>query len=130
LEKYHHPKKNEAQQDFTDFIAGADVVFIAVLQMLHQSCCEEKSLQTRSQNPKAWRKTTHKVPKAWKPEKNVRTENVTPKQNKKNTEARSHRFHCGCRCDFVANLQMLQHDVKEAKFRNQPTKSKTSETNS
>jgi hypothetical protein len=74
---------NQAQRDFTDFIAGADVVFIAVLQMLHQSCCEEKSLQTSSQNPKAWRKPTHKIPKAWKPKKNVRTENVTPKQNKK-----------------------------------------------
>jgi hypothetical protein len=71
LEKYHHPKKTQAQRDFTDFIAGADVVFIAVLQ-LHQSCCEEKSLQTRSQNPKARRK----------PKKNVRTENV----NKNKTE--------------------------------------------
>lgn len=77
LNKFHWKiiitqKKTQAQRDFTDFIAGADVVFIAVLQ-LHQSCCEEKSLQTSSQNPKAWRK----------PQKNVRTENVAPKQNKK-----------------------------------------------
>jgi hypothetical protein len=78
LEKYHHPKKTQAQRDFTDFIAGADVVFIAVLQ-LHQSCCEEKSLQTSSQNPKAWRK----------PKKNVRTENVAPKQNKKQRSTKS-----------------------------------------
>jgi hypothetical protein len=39
LNKFHWKniitqKKNQAQRGFTDFIAGADVVFIAVLQML------------------------------------------------------------------------------------------------
>jgi len=55
--------------------------------------------------------------------KNVRAENVTPKQNKKNIKKQrsmSHRFHCGCRCDFIANLLMLQHNEKEASLETNP----------
>ncbi len=82
LNKFHWKniitqKKNQAQRNFRDFIAGADVVFIAVLQ-------------TSSQNPKTQRKPTHKIPKAWKPQKmsglKMSPQNKT-KKTKKNREA-------------------------------------------